>query len=468
MGNLLQFVDAVNTSLGVSLINNSGLSILFGSGSPQRALNPDDRVIDTYQCKVVATSDNDLAAQLIALTRILENATRYDQDSTEENEIWLLDQLAGETNPRRTLVLGGSWQFDKNPRSVPTSNEHTAFITLALKHMAGYESTTFSYITSNTLSVMGGSVDLSISAVGDMPARAEFTLRGATGTLDTLWLGMRSYKKHPDGSGGLTHFVPVWEAEIGTAGTNTAAVATYDSTSTGSGSNKSLLVSFANASWAERLRITVADVAGGWDNGFGGRFLVLGRMRLDTGTDTVQVRLRSGWYSASATPQYKTLDPVTVAGTDYQYYELGTVKFPPITGSLYGYPAGVGYIGLSAAALSLIAARTSGTTSKLIIDHLAIIPIDEGFSKISGLNLTSSDMAVISETPKNTGLSARADHSTGTFNSSPPFSQQGFYIPFGISSVYVFGQRSGISVIGDTVDFLSQSHSRYYSLRGAV
>lgn len=458
-------------SVSVSVISASGLNILYDGGTEQRAVDPQTRVIETYRCKVTGTSDNDLASQLITLDRILENASRYDRDSTEENEIWLIDQLQFETNPRYSLVLGGTWNYDINPHSTPTRTEHTAFITLALKRMPTYEAGTFNgpiltgaIVTVNSVSVFGGKIDLASVAKGDAPARIMLFLNGNTGTIERVWTGFRSIRKHAVSETDLSqdYFEPIWEAELGTMGTNTATTTSYDATSTGS-TPKAIIVSFANANWDERVVVTANQVAGVYDDRQTGRFLVLGRMRLDTGTDTVQVRLRSGWRSTVVTPQYKTLDPVTVSGTSYQYYELGTVKFPPSQG-LETY---FGVTAMHNAALSLLAARTSGSTSKLVIDHFAMVPVDEGFAKISGASLaTSSNMALITSSPNNRPLSAYYDDGATGLTSSLSSTQQDFFMPFNSSSLYIFGQRSGVSTIGDLLDTICQVWPRYLSLRG--
>lgn len=458
MADVITFIDFFNTVL-VNLNATPGLTILFGTGVPERAPDQDMPVIETYQCKITGTNDDDLASQLNSLNRVLDRAARYDKDSTEENEIWMVDKLSNETNGRKSLILGGTWKYDINPHSVPTSNEHTVFITLSIKRMPYYEGIGSQIVQSTGLTVFGGSVDLSTEAVGDMPSRTQIYVTKNTGTIDTLWLGFRSELKHPSG---ITNFAPLWEAEKGTMGTNTATTTSYDASSTGT-TPKAIIVSFANANWDERVRILASDISGANAGSQAGRFLVLGRMRLDTGTDTIQARLRSGWYSSVVSPQYKTLDPVTISGTDFKYYELGTVKFPPIFGSSFSNPAGYGVYSMYNAALSLLAARTSGSTSKLVVDHFAMVPIDEGYAKISGAPL---GRVIISTTPKNTPLTA--SFPAGYFDGSPAMSQNKFFIPVGTNSVYVFGQRSGISVIGDTVDFQANGFARYYSLRGAV
>ncbi len=456
----------------ISLISQSGVGVLYGGGSPQRAPDPDARIIDTYKCKIVGTSDDNLAAQLIALNRILENAARYDQDATEENECWITEQLAAETNPHYSLLLGGGWQYDHNPHSIPTRNAHVALITLAIKRLAFSEAGTSgagpylggALVSSTGLTAFGGSSDLTAQALGDMPARVQIVIKGNIGAIDTVWAGFHSFRKASAyGAGTLSdHLTPIWESELGTMGTNTATTAAYDATSTGA-TPKSIIVSFADALWAERIVLTAHQVNAAYDRDQVGRFLILMRARLDTGTDTVQARLRSGYYTTIITPQYKTLDPVTVAGTDFQYYEMGTVKFPPIQGILR---TPLGSIGTYNMALSLLAARTSGTTSKLIVDHFALVPIDEGFCKMSGLSLSAANFGLIGSTPKNIPLSGFYAGATG-FSSSVPTAQQNFYMPFNAGRIYYFAQRLNLSVIGDTLDSSVYIWPRYYSLRGA-
>ncbi len=457
----------------ISLNSATGISVLYGGGNPQRAPDPDARVIDTYRCSLTGSSDDNLASQLISLNRMLENAKRYDQDSTEENEVWLTEQLEAETNPRYSLVLGGAWQFDRNPHSQPTRSTYVAFVTLAIKRMAFYESGSVSagpyldgsVITSASLTVFGGTSSLSALAYGDVPARVQAVIKGRDGSIETIWAGFRSWRKEsPFGAGTLhDHFTPIWESELGTFSNGASATSTYNASATGSSASLAVIVGFSDALWAERVVLTAHQVNATYDSDQIGRFLVLGRMRLDTGADTVQARLRSGYYTTLITPQYKTLDPVTISGSDFQYYEFGTVKFPPIQGILR---TPLGSIGTYNMALSLVAARTSGSTSKLIIDHYALVPIDEGFFKVSGLALSSANYLLIGSTPKNVPLSA-FDASASGISSSIPTSQQNFYMPFNAGRIYYFAQRLNLSVIGDTLDSSVYIWPRYYSLRGA-
>lgn len=450
MAEVLSISDAYNT---VSLIDTSGFEVLSDGWRPARAVDPHTPVIETMRVKLTTTSNDNFASQLRTLNRLFVYANQYGTNETQEDEVYLNAQLSGETEQRRSILLGGSYKFDKDIAEPISRNFDVYFLTLALRRMPYWEQTGSDGATTLALNCLAGNIVVTTGVVGDMPARLSIAVAQDTGgPVETLWAGIRSDRRH----GNATSFHPKWECEIGTAGTDTATSTAEDANTSGS-SPKIMRCTFSTSTaLVERVRVLASEV--GDPASQYGRFLVLARLQL-TAAGTVRVRLQSGWYSALVTPNYKVGDLVTITSIFWKVYELGIVKFPPFHGN------GINAASMNNAALSLLAERTSGSTS-FDMDTFILIPIDEGFAKLSGTSLTAStEVAQIGVSPLNkviTGFS-----SSGNFQKYVEFSQQNFFLPTETTRVYFVGERASFQDIDDTIDVSYTARNRFYNLRGS-
>jgi hypothetical protein len=293
--------------------------------------------------------------------------------------------------------------------------------------------------------------------VGDAPARIHRLklTSTTTNTLDRFWVGLRSENKHA----GLSLFEPIWECEDGTVGTN-AQVVNDSTASPGGGGNTKVTVTPGTAADSKRLDITVFDVAGIAADEQYGQFLWLLRMKVGLGTWNVYLR----WgYDGMADADFVQGRKVQISSTSWEYYEMGIQSIPLRNLQAIGLDS-VGEALDVRYQVQVWGEQTVGS-GILHLDCLCLIPVDEGFLKISGAGLTMDYACLVGCGPR--GL---FDVVSNNFL-RPAISPHRFYLPVGDGRMYITYAQASASVLTDTITVNGFDAGAYYPrwamLRGA-
>lgn len=431
-------------------------------------------VVEELPIRISGTSHDDLASKLQALHEMQVGADAYIRDRATIEPVWLHARLTNETNERRALVRRMSLAFQTRWFG-PEANQNVARVMAAIEREPYWEALTPTAAVSATgLSVLCGTVDYTASpgsdVVGDVPARLYelriLTESGTTETYEYVWLGFRSANKH----GTLSNFVPLWECENGTAGTDTAAATDATASPGGTGNTKMTCSFSTEAGWARRCTIRLDDVVQNYDyEALFGRFLVLMRAKVDSGT-VAEARIC----------QLYTLDPtvevrgptVEVSSTDWTMHEMGYVTIPlrdPQTLDL----SSLDDIYEKSFALAIDARRTSGSGS-LHLDCLVLIPVDEYFISVSNakIDYDLSTFLYISVSPTNRHFAVTAEPAGETTDAQIHtvgiISADGIGVPVGDGRMYcVLARADRVNDIDDTW-YVSRIRMipRWLSLRG--
>lgn len=433
--------------------NSAGISIL--DWVPKVGNDGDAYVDEVLTLLIAGSSHDDLASKVQALDNMIRLA-ECARHHPHQKGIYLRCQLTNESGARQALVLAARRENGTALYGPPVSpgNIVEAY-KLVVRRMPWWEHPTGAHQDSATISSCLGGTFAMTGVTGDVPARL-LALQmsghaGGGGPLYEFWAGFRTSRY-----GTIANFVPVWELEAGTNGTDASDAAE----ATASGGNH-VVVSFATATMAVRSTITAVQAAGANNEHQRGRFLVLLRAKVGAST-SARVRLSSGMSGASL---WNTQKRVVVSSTDWLLYPMGEVVLPP---SAFNDFEGT-TIAMDSAALRLEAERASGGNS-LYLDCMILIPVDEGFAHFSGLDVQTdlSYGGFISQEADGRLLSYSL--SNGAVNGIPDTSGThpgSFYAPVGASSLIVAGQRSASSVLADHCDLYVGYVPRWAMLRGA-
>ena len=181
----------------------------------------------------------------------------------------------------------------------------------------------------------------------------------------TFWIGIRDIH---NGSAG---FIALWELDLGTGVLGCTSV-----TDAAARGGTAMYAPFATyPTLRERLTIFWSDVQtnASLTNDLVGDYLVLARMRVDSGSTEVAVQLRSGWGGATGYDGFDIHNTQYIDGnTDYMLYEMGKVKIPPINRD-GNFDAVLGEW-----AFVFMAEFLGGTqsTAKLYLDYIVLIPAE--------------------------------------------------------------------------------------------
>jgi hypothetical protein len=247
----------------------------------------------------------------------------------------------------------------------PMLGRSSARVSIAVQHDALWEDTGPTVISTTGVSTTGGVWVISNDA-GSMAQRLRELIITSTwaGYLSKFWIGIRNLR---EGSSG---FVPLWEAENGT----NILDATDVSDATASGAYNVTIDFATSAAMAKRFTLRWGQVMGSNMHHIIGRYLVLARVKLSSGTTEVAVDLRHGWggfagMESSAGITY--LSAVTDSNlTSWNLVPLGTVQIPTT-----GNREDVAAAEVDNYMLSLFAERLSGSGS-LLVDCFILIPAE--------------------------------------------------------------------------------------------
>lgn len=433
----------------------SGIELAADGWTPAVMLEDDESVYEELTLRVRGTSHDDIASKVRALDKKIVEANRYLSGRTDKLSVWLRDQKDAETYQRQALVRS----IKGRPSATfagPLFNQGKYIHEYSLSIERGHwEDTAKTDQVISSISAIGG-VSSVWTVHGDYTARlAEMTIAplSVAGTITRTWVGFRSNR-----FGTLANFKSKWEIENGSLSTDAATTTANDSTASGI-SPKSVRVSFATQTGlVERVKIGMSQVTTDYGDQVG-EFIVLLRAKVNDGSTVCRVRLSSGYFGAT---NWNTRELVTVSGTGWNIYELGTVKIPEI-GRSYSSESVA-----SRQALRLEAQRVSGS-STLDLDCLILVPYDEGFVYTSGGQIFgggTTGTLVVSNGPD--GELAATGHNSvygAAYYDGVAVTLTGG-VPVGTTGAIVVGANAADSNINDTLYFVITTYERWATLRG--
>jgi hypothetical protein len=407
-----------------------------------------------------------LAAALVSLNQLRQDVFRYMRRRAEDTPVWLHESLANETGERRALVRQISIRAlteQHGPGGTGSMIDARPAYELGVEREAYWEAIAHSTMYASSLTAAAvATYDYTASpgadVVGDAPARIhKLTLQSTTSNaIDRFWVGLRSENKHP---GGVAHFEPIWECEDGTVGTD-AQVVNDATASPGGGGNTKVTVTPGTAADSKRLEITLYDVAGNVADEQYGEFLWL--LRAKVGAGTWYVYLRWG-YQGMADADFVQGRKVEVSSTSWEYHEMGIKPIPLRNLQALGLDA-LGEGPDVRYEVQVWGEQTAGS-GILHVDCLCLIPLDEGFMKISGAALGLDHICVVGCGPR--GLF----EVLCTNFVRPAVSANRFYLPVGDGRMFITYAQAAASTLTDTITVNPFDAGRYYPrwamLRGA-
>lgn len=445
-------VDALNL-----YANAAGYSVAHG-GWASKVMSPrDTECAEVLTLIVEGSSHDDLATKLQNLAAKVLEIQQHADDVPTQQSVWLKVQLTDETAARRAFISEARVDIKDSLMGPPVSpGDFISKCQLALVR-GHWERDVWLQVNSTDVSTSGGS-DNYATVTGDIPARLA-TLRfrghsGGGGPLHEFWMGFRTARL-----GTVANFVPIWECEDGTMGTDASVDNTSEvnTASPGGGAGEFVEVDFSSEAELEnRLTVEVEDVTANYDDQRG-EFAIVMRSKVDAGT-VCRVRLLDGFSTSS---DWRTQSRVVVSSTDWFVQALGTVTIPPTL----GFPT---TDHLRKYALRLEAEQVSGSGS-LKVDYLALVPMSEGF-----VHATGGAVQYVGGDTRNAEIKMFPDYSisASAWMSSRPVSTlnvetQRYGLPVGSGTLFLVAQRETQSVLADTCSVQLWYVPRWLTMRGA-
>lgn len=420
-------------------------------------------VDESITLKLKGTSKDDLASIAQSIDeKVKEVQWWIDNPSVERYQIWIRVQLENESLPRQAMLYNivppaALRVFNPVERNQNYIGEYQIGITRTpfWEDPYPYPSTT----DKTAINSIGGQAVLSETINGDVPARlARIDFESSATIYDHFWLGWRTSR-----FGTTANFVSVWSLKDGSGGTDTNTAA--DSSAY---SGTKLRCTFGStATLVERCYMTVLQASPSHPADQRGTLTVLLRAKMSD-SSVARVRMRGGWFN---TEDGSMNSPLTrsrqvISGTDWNYYELGTLTLPPFR--FYN-----SIVALNNFAIALDAERISGAGS-LDLDCLVMIPSDEGMLRIVGASTINSftNLSLTAVTPpsfEHYGLMIIDAFGSITYDNAS-ISQINWSLPANGEAPRLIGAGSGNSISAKSTTFdMSYTYiPRYRTLRGNV
>lgn len=434
-----------------NLLDSSGIEIAAGGWQPQVIPYGENEVAEAMTLVVNGTSIDSAATKVQAIYQKVREC-EWSKQSEERYQVYLVDQLSGETNARQAVVKSmeftpGASLHDYYP--VRNSNSwNGAQLGLVRGH---WEDTTY---TNTTIPFFSRGADgaLTPDIPGDIPARIASLSFTANAAVTEMWWGFKTSRNVS-----VIPWFGLWEMEKGTPGTDAGTAADAGA----SGVNVMRCNFATGTAMLTRMTLTPYQLDSTNYSELRGKYKLLARMKVDSGY-TCRVRSAYGLTAGTANLVYN--EPVTVSNTSWYVYDLGNISLPG--GGAGNYTNG----GSASMQNSIIALQVQlysgaqGATTYWYGDYFDAVPIDEGYGHVK--NGAGSSSIIYSDALGR--ISAYSNDYTeipDTTGTDP----DNFTIPVGGSlSVYLFSaaQRAASSVLADegtiTINFIP----RWFSLRG--
>ncbi|MDD5367455.1 MAG: hypothetical protein PHQ40_00355 [Anaerolineaceae bacterium] len=323
-----------------------------------------DSVWETMELFSVA-SDANTRTSVVQLEGLFEASRRYSANPIEASPVWLTWQSEGET-AKRSLVLDGTLEILPSAFSGPLMGRGRLNLRVAIQRQALYEAATPTAYTPGPLSATGGKAALAAlgGAVEGRIASLTISSASVAAGLSRIWVGLRPLRN------GTTGFISVWECEAGTVNIGNPMTDSEVIDDASASDGHCVRVNFTMPQLYWRNNLYLSDIATTNLDDFVGRYLVLGRVKVDAYPTQVALQLQHGWMGFS---RGSIVGTTYISGqTGWKLVELGQVQLPP-TG-YRGTGPGIGN-GMGDYALKIFAERIS-PAGALYLDCLILVPAE--------------------------------------------------------------------------------------------
>ena len=453
---MAQVLKLTRNAVDTSLINASGWHVVDPGGGPQCGVGVAGRgaapVEESLRIAANFASQDALAAALVSLDKLGQDAARYRVDRQEEHPVWFHDKLDSEKGERRALVRRISLKALTEQHGVGDEqgtmiDAHPVY-ELGIEREPIWERTHYLQMplaTPSAAAVLVYDYTSGIGAdiVGDSPARLGYFILYNMGgaAIYRVWMGLRSANKH----GTLASFVDTWECEVAGATLGTDAARAADATaSPGGGGNTKVTITPGTTTWAKRLTIEMLDVQGTgslMSEQFG-QFLYLLRAKVTGGTWDVQLRWGfAGW----ADDAFVRGRPIEITSTNWDFYEAGVQAVP--FRDTHVFPLSLLPEAFEIAYTIQVWAQRRVAGGNLDVDCIAPIPVDEGFMHLDAMGMAAGGGYVaVGHSPE--GKVGTMGYASSGFPRPNPYH---FYLPLGDGRMYIAYARAAQSVFADAI-----------------
>ena len=218
--------------------------------------------IEIYELAAFSSTHSQIINYVEDITDHLENGAKYIADRVRSTPIWLYEYADSET-AKRALVRGGKLEAITEQDATRLMERNVAYYILEIERGPWEKTSEVTEVNASTMDGVTNTVALE-TIYGDKPGRiSQFLVRGtATNTESTpltkLWAGIR------EKNDGYASFDPVLNLEYAQSTnlfneTALASVADSNTYPSGSSTNNTLLVSFADTVYESRVRISLLD-----------------------------------------------------------------------------------------------------------------------------------------------------------------------------------------------------------------
>ncbi len=267
---------------------------------------------------------------------------------------------------------------------------------------------------------------------------------------------MRSNDKHRNAA----QFEATWECESGINGTD--ASWQNDSTASG-GSYVHVNPDGGTETWAERVSIGFDDIVSfsvRLDN-YGASLFLL-RAKTDASSTTWEVKIKHG-FSGMANADFAEQPSFTVERTSWDLYEAGYLTVPPP-----GEQFRISGATADDWEVQIWARRTTGS-GDLDLDCLVLIPVDEGFLYVDGMDVNLGTTTSMRFSDRATDETVAIVETGGSIKAMCPFVAHNFRAPVGGGRIIVAWARGSSSVLSDQIGVHANTRCfpRWLALRGS-
>ena len=441
---------------GIQLVTQDGSStvdlydgtLIYRMDSWRTQTDADGMIVESMELVCRNQSDANIVTAEDALEEMKFKAERWHSNVFRADSVWLQVQHSAEET-KRSLVRSIDVKPVARGLYAPYLGATALFLDAAITRYPWYEDDPDiigGSISTAGVSSLGGTIRYNAIS-GDLPARIRTTrLDAVNGTaivnIDSYWIGIRPTNE------GVSGFVPLWELELGSV-TGPDASVVADSAASGGSAVK---VTFAGTATMEpRTFMEIQQVPGYNSDHMIGEYLVLNRVKVDTGS-TVNIYMKHGFGGglsfAPSEIYYGFDDP------NYRLIELGFVSVPPYGNRIETTPFDVKRF-----QLHFCAERVGGTGS-LYLDCAILIP--------SGYIAKSSAGGVAYPT---TRWITNEDYSFAAFcesveNNPAAFvhletSPDAWGLPIEGGVIVLAGEQGTVSVKDDTISAIFNYTQRY-------
>ena len=429
----------------------------------------DEPVWETFLLLVKGT-DAQIRTEQKNLDKLIEYARQFTLDDLLAFPVSLEVQSEGESK-KVCYILDGEVSYEADDSITPLLGANLAggdtgqIVVLTLLRTPAWEvpdgSGTFLY--TDNISTSGGTWTPAGSAAGTLDQRiAKFVISDDVTPIyehNKFWIGWRRPRY------GLTNFQSTFEAETGDAGTDWTG-----SADVGASNGWKATIDFSTvATLALRAQFRLSQMSSNTKEMIG-KYLILGRVKLDAGTTEVRLQLRQGFLHYS-TVDYEVIGDSYLSAvsnpnlTNWNVVELGFIKVPNVgnRGERTTYKSGTDYYGFE-----LQAERLSGSGS-IDIDCFYFIPTDHFviLDKVKVSSDAGETHVYTSELNEQYAIGAGYNVGSQAFDHMYSINYQigNWFYPAMGGKMVIVGQQTAQHELGKTVDIQMTVFPRFKSFR---